>query len=119
MKWERFFPAAKIKYLCKEIVSGIAEPGIQGDLKRMAFLNTRTKLVKIHYMKKFDNDLFTHKPIRDKWRKYARMARKYESEKEPLLEKEPISASSFFWMSYVTRNLFRKWKQERPTKRIK
>jgi hypothetical protein len=99
-----------------EIVHGISEPGIAGQLKRIAFLDTRKNLVKVHFMKDFNSNIFTQNQVREKWKKYARMARKYESQKASLIkneEKEMITSSNFFWMTYVTRNLYKKWKQER------
>jgi hypothetical protein len=67
-------------------------------------------------MKDFNSNIFTQNQVREKWKKYARMARKYESQKASLIkneEKEMITSSNFFWMTYVTRNLYKKWKQER------
>ena len=99
-----------------EIVHGISEPGISGQLKRMAFLDTRKNLVKVHFMKDFNSNIFLQNPVREKWKNYAKMARKYDSQKASLIKKEKneeITSSNFFWMTYVTRNLYKKWKQER------
>jgi len=120
-----FFSCKKRETALVEIVNGISEPGIKGQLKRMAFIETRKNLVKIHYMKDFNNNIFTQNTIREKWKTYARMARKYEARTASLIakqEKEAISSSNYFWITYVTRNLYKKWKKElfkRYLKRVK
>ena len=77
--------------------------------------DTRKNLVKVHFMKDFNSNIFAQNPIREKWKNYARMARKYDAQQASLIEdeeKEEITSSNFFWMTYVVRNLYKKWKQD-------